>query len=73
MILGAVHSMYKWTSKGRKAYHTQWSFLWRSEDCLVTVEAGHNAVRRSVNTSWFEWLEGLLLSSGTGPRGTRGR
>ena len=45
MILGAVHSMYKWTSKGRKAYYTQWFLIWRSEDGLATVEAGHDAIR----------------------------
>jgi len=29
-----------------------------SEDGLASVEAGHDAVRRSANASWFEWLEG---------------
>ncbi len=47
-----------WTSKEGKAYHTQWSLLRGSEDGLASVEAGHDAVRQSVNASWFEWLEG---------------
>ena len=61
MVLGSVHSVYEWTSKGGKAYHTQWSLLWRSDNGLTTVEAGHNAVRWSANACWFEWLEGSAL------------
>ena len=38
MILGVIHSVHKWTSKGRKAYRTQWSLLQRSEDGLATLE-----------------------------------
>ncbi len=28
-------------------------------DSLVTVRADHDALKRSTNASWFEWLEGL--------------
>ncbi len=41
-----------------KAYHTQWSLLRGLEDGLASVEAGHDAVHRSANASWSEWLEG---------------
>ena len=58
MVLGSVQSVYEWTSKGRNAYHAQLSLLRGSEDGLAFVEVGHDAVRRSVNASWFEWLEG---------------
>ena len=58
MVLGSVQSVYEWTSKGGSAYRAQWSLLRGSEDGLASVEAGHDAVRRSANASWFEWLEG---------------
>jgi hypothetical protein len=58
MVLGSVQLVYEWTRKGGNAYHAQWSLLRGSEDGLASVEAGHNAVRRSANASWFEWLEG---------------
>jgi hypothetical protein len=58
MVLGTVQSVYEWTSKGGNAYHAQWALLRDSEDGLASVEAGHNAVRRSANASWFECLEG---------------
>ncbi len=58
MVLGSVQLVYGWTDKGEKAYHTQWSLLRGSEDGLASVEAGHDAVCRSANASWFEWLEG---------------
>jgi hypothetical protein len=56
--LGSVQSVYEWTSKGVSAYHVQWTLLRGSEDGLASVDAGHNAVRRSANASWFEWREG---------------
>jgi hypothetical protein len=58
MVLGSVQLVYEWTSKGGSAYRAQWSLLRGSEDGLASVEAGHDAVRWSVNASWFEWLEG---------------
>ena len=60
MVLGSVQLVYKWTSKGGNAYHAQWSLLRGSDDGLASIEAGHNAVHRSVNASWFEWLEGSI-------------
>ena len=50
--------VYEWTNKGGSAYRAQGSLLRGSEDGLATVEAGHDAMRRSANASWFEWLEG---------------
>jgi hypothetical protein len=44
--------------QGGNAYHAQWSLLRGSEDGLASVEAGHNTMRWSANSSWFEWLEG---------------
>jgi hypothetical protein len=58
VVLGSGQSVYEWTSKGGSAYRAQWSLLRGSEDGLASVEAGHDAVRRSANASWFEWLEG---------------
>ncbi len=58
MVLGSVQLVHKWTSKGGSAYRAQWSLLRGSEDGLASVEAGHDAVRRSANASWFEWVEG---------------
>jgi hypothetical protein len=58
MVLGAVQLVYEWSRKGGNAYHTQWALLRETEDGLAYVEAGHDAVRRCANASWFEWLEG---------------
>ena len=58
MVLGSVQMVYEWTSKGGSAYRAHWSLLRGSEDGLASVEAGHDAVQRSANASWFEWLEG---------------
>ena len=58
MVSGSVQLVYEWTNKGGSAYRAQWSWLRGSEDGLATVEAGQDAVRRSANASWFEWLEG---------------
>ena len=61
MVLGSVQTVYEWTSKGGSAYRAHWSLLRGSEDGLASVEVGHDAVRRSANASWFEWLEGSSL------------
>ncbi len=50
--------VYLWSTKGRTAYRAQWLFLCSSPDGLVTVRAGLDAISRSANASWFEWLEG---------------
>ncbi len=43
----------------RLAHRAQWLFIRSTQDGLATVWAGHDALRRSTNASWFEWLEGL--------------
>ncbi|KAL3786657.1 hypothetical protein ACHAW5_001375 [Stephanodiscus triporus] len=58
MVFGQVRVVYEWTAKGRLAYNRQWGLLRASEDGAATVEAGHDAIRRCANSSWFEWLEG---------------
>jgi hypothetical protein len=50
--------VYHWSSKGRVAYRAQWRFLRSSADGLATMKSGWDAIRRSSNASWFEWLEG---------------
>jgi hypothetical protein len=50
--------IYHWSAKGRSAYRAQWLFLRSSPDGLATVRAGLDAISRSANASWFEWLEG---------------
>ena len=45
-------------NKGRAAYKAQWGFIRSKVDGLATIRAGHDALRRSANASWFEWLEG---------------
>jgi hypothetical protein len=51
-------SAFAWSQKGRAAYRAQRSFIRSTPDGLATVRAGHDALRRSANASWFEWLEG---------------
>ncbi len=50
---------FAWSKKGQAAYRAQWLFIRSTPDGLATVRAGHDALRRSANMSWFEWLEGL--------------
>jgi hypothetical protein len=50
---------FAWSKKGRAAYRAQWLFIRSMPDGLTMVRVGHNALRRSSNASWFEWLEGL--------------
>ena len=49
---------YLWSTKGRAAYRAQWRFLQSSADGIATMRAGWDAIRRSANASWFEWLKG---------------
>ncbi len=54
-----AYTAFAWSNKGRAAYKAQWGFLRSTADGLATVRAGHDALRRSANASWFEWLKGL--------------
>jgi hypothetical protein len=49
---------FAWSKKGQATYRAQWLFIRSMPDGLATVRAGHDALRRSSNASWFEWLEG---------------
>ena len=57
-IFGCIRTAYDWTAIGRRAYKVQWTLLRGSEEGAATVAAGHDAVRRCANASWFEWLDG---------------
>jgi hypothetical protein len=50
---------FPWSKKGQATYRAQWLFIRSTLDGLATVWVGHDALRRSANASWFEWLEGL--------------
>jgi hypothetical protein len=50
--------LFAWATKGRASYKAQWTFIHASPDGQATVRAGHDAIRRSAQASWFEWLEG---------------
>jgi hypothetical protein len=55
---GAVGTIYSWSAKGQQFYGSQWVMYRRSTEGRATVSAGLDALRRGVNASWFEWLEG---------------
>jgi hypothetical protein len=50
---------FAWSKKGQAAYRAQWLFIRSMSDGLAMVWAGHDALGRSANASWFKWLEGL--------------
>jgi hypothetical protein len=56
--LSASGADYVWSTKGRAAYRSQWTFLHSTLEGQSTVRAGLDAIRRGANASWFEWLEG---------------
>ena len=58
MVFGSVRPVHEWTTKGRLFYSKQWALLRGSEEGAATVEAGFDAIRPCVNSSWSEWLEG---------------
>ncbi len=53
-----VYTAFAWSNKGRAAYKAQWGFIRSTVDGLATIRASHDALRRSANASWFEWLGG---------------
>jgi hypothetical protein len=54
-----AYTAFAWSNKGRAAYKAQWGFIRSKADGRATIRAGHDALRRSANASWFKWLEGL--------------
>ena len=54
-----AYTAFVWSNRGRAAYKLQWGFIRSKVDGLATIQAGHDALRRSANVSWFEWLKGL--------------
>ena len=55
---GEAYTAFVWSNKGRAAYKAQWGFIRAKADGRATIQAGHDALRRSANASWFKWLEG---------------
>ncbi len=53
---GRVH--FGWSAKGKASYKAQWDLMQSHPDGLGMLGAGHDAVWRSAQASWFEWLKG---------------
>ncbi len=55
---GVGHPVYEWLATGRQHYQTKWRLTRASADGKDTVEAGHDAIHRCADATWFEWPKG---------------
>ncbi len=63
---GAESPAYAWASNqrrmtGRRLYKADWEAMRATEEGRATVKAGHDAIHRCADASWFEWCIGLAL------------
>ena len=60
---GAESPAYTWASNqgsatGRRLYKAGWTAMRSTAEGKATVEAGHDAIHRCADASWFEWCKG---------------
>ena len=63
---GVEFPAYAWASNqhgvtGRRLYKADWEAMRGTEEGRATVEAGHDAIHRCADASWFEWCRGSAL------------
>jgi hypothetical protein len=61
---GGKSPAYMWASNqggwsGQRVYKADWTAMRASTEGRATVEAGHDAIHRCADASWFEWSKGL--------------
>ena len=60
---GGKSPVYAWASNqgvlsGQRIYKADWTAMRASTEGKATVEAGHDAIHRCADASWFEWSKG---------------
>ena len=60
---GGKSPAYAWASNqggwpGQRVYKADWTAMRASTEGRATVEAGHDAIHRCAEASWFEWTKG---------------